>query len=404
MTQEPPIASRPNHTLGPKSSASVPTVGTKIGIITHYMPPHIGGIEIVADHLFRAYKTGGCEVQWLASRVPSSSATREDGRIRVACLNWLEKFGIPRPIWGLSALSGVLGMVKWADVLHVHDCLYPGSIWGVSLGRLFKKPVILSQHVGFIFYPSRFVNFIEEMAYRFVGRPVLGSATCIVAATPTAQGFLPGLLSGIAKHLHYIPNGIDTDRFRPVPPAKREQIRQELGLPTATAALGLVLFVGRLVEKKGIDLIIEVSRRLPKYHFLLIGEGTLQPPASDNITWLPFVAPERIHLAYQAVDVFLLPSHGEGFPVAVLEAMSTGLPVIVSKQESFAKRLEKEEAGLLVERRTADLCDALIRVFQEPGLAVSLGRKARKLVEQHWSTATMAREYLHLIVNLTRKI
>jgi D-inositol-3-phosphate glycosyltransferase len=213
---------------------------------------------------------------------------------------------------------------------------------------------------------------------------------------------VPELLSGMHKPLHYIPNGIDTDRFRPVPPAVREQIRRELDLPAAASASNLVLFVGRLVEKKGIDLVIEVSRRLPEYHFLIVGEGPLQPPASDNITWLPFVAPERMHLAYQAAEVFLLPSHGEGFPVAIQEAMATGLPVIVSKGEFFAKFIEQEKAGLLVERHAADLSEALSRVFHEPELAVSRGRRAREVVVQHWSTATMAGEYLHLIEYLTR--
>jgi glycosyltransferase involved in cell wall biosynthesis len=267
---------------------------------------------------------------------------------------------------------------------------------------LLKKPVILSQHIGFICYSRKFINFIEEMAYRLIGKTVLRSATSIAAATPSAQNFLPGLLSGIARPINHIPNGIDTDRFRPVPPGEREQIRQALGLPMGISRL--VLFVGRLVEKKGISLVIEVSRRLPEYHFLLIGEGPLRPPASDNVTWLPFVAPERMHLAYQAADVFLLPSHGEGLPVAVQEAMATGLPIIVSKEESFAKLLEKEKAGLLVERSAASLSGALIQVFQEPGLAVSLGRNARKLVMEKWGIEIMVKEYLFLIKNLTKKI
>jgi D-inositol-3-phosphate glycosyltransferase len=402
MIREHPIAARPSRPSGLVSSASALNAGMKIGIITHYMPPHIGGIEIVADYLFRAYLAEGCEVRWIASRVPSSTAASEDGRIRVACLNWLEQFGIPLPIWGLSAMSAVLRLVKWADVLHVHDCLYPGSIWGVGLGRLLKKPVILSQHIGFICYSRKFINFIEEMAYRLIGKTVLRSATSIAAATPSAQNFLPGLLSGIARPINHIPNGIDTDRFRPVPPGEREQIRQALGLPMGISRL--VLFVGRLVEKKGISLVIEVSRRLPEYHFLLVGEGPLRPPASDNVTWLPFVAPERMHLAYQAADVFLLPSHGEGLPVAVQEAMATGLPIIVSKEESFAKLLEKEKAGLLVERSAASLSGALIQVFQEPGLAVSLGRNARKLVMEKWGIEIMVKEYLFLIKNLTKKI
>ena len=78
----------------------------KIGIVTHYMPPHIGGIELVADSLYRAYLAAGFEARWVAAREPKTAPAREDGRIRVRCWNGLEsKLGVPWPVLGLEGLQ-----------------------------------------------------------------------------------------------------------------------------------------------------------------------------------------------------------------------------------------------------------------------------------------------------------
>src|ERR1700674_3602614 len=108
----------------------------KIGLITHYMPPHMGGIERVADMLFAAYAHRGFEVRWVASRDPAESPVREGGRVRVPCWNGLEHWLlVPVARCGLSAWREVRSLARWAYLLHVHDCLYPGSSLGLAFGR-----------------------------------------------------------------------------------------------------------------------------------------------------------------------------------------------------------------------------------------------------------------------------
>jgi len=339
----------------------------------------------------------GCEVRWIASRVPGTSAEYEDARIRVNCLNWFEQYGIPWPIWGLAAARKVWQLVKWADVLHVHDCLYLGSILSVYLGERFNKPVILTQHIGFVDYHHKFINLIESSAYKIIGKKVLRGATSIVLATPSAWDFVSDLLKGVPASAQKIPNGIDTERFRPATMAERQDARKMLAVPEPAA---VVLLVGRLVEKKGVHLFYEVSRGLPEYHFLLVGEGPLQPPKLKNLTWLPFVLPEQMHLVYQAADVFMLPSHGEGFPVAVQEAMAAGLPVLVSKGEPFAVLLDQEKACLAVERTALSLSKAVVEIFKNGELVVSLGKRSRELVVREWSFESMVKKYINLIKEL----
>ena len=136
----------------------------------------------------------------------------------------------------------------------------------------------------------------------------------------------------------------------------------------------------------------------------MVGDGPLRPPVLENLTWLPYVPQERMDLVYQASDVFLLPSQGEGFPVAVHEAMAAGMPVIVSKGEPFADILKQEGAGLPVERKASALSEAIIQVFEASGLAASLGKSARELAVQNCSVHTMGTRYLRIIQKLTEKI
>jgi glycosyltransferase involved in cell wall biosynthesis len=366
----------------------------RVAIVTHYMPPHIGGIELVAESLFGAYKSLGFEVRWIASRAPRDAASVEGSRIRVACWNWLENnMGVPWPVWGPQGFRQLSRLVEWADVIHVHDCLYLGSALAVLLARRKNKKTLLSQHIGFISYRSSLLNIIERFAYKTVGRSVAGSASRLVYSTRAAEEFMEGLLKGRPVYSQAIPNGIDTDRFRPPAPEERASSRKELGLGDSER---VVLFVGRLVEKKGVDIFLRVCRLMPSVKFLLVGDGPLAEDISrsrENLVWRPSVPPESMDKVYKSADMLLLPSHGEGLPLSVQEAMSCGLPVVVSRGESFARALEREAACICVERDAPAIKETLTRLFDDLELREGTSARARGLALREWSLAAMARRY-----------
>lgn len=377
----------------------------RIGIVTHYMPPHIGGIELVADSLFRAYLAAGFEARWVAAREPTHAAAREDGRVRVGCWNGLErKLGVPWPIPGVEGMRELKRLVRWADLLHVHDCLYAASGAATLLARRARKPVMLSQHIGFVKYPFAFLNGVEHLANRTLGRAVLRGATHVVFCTKTAEQFAWPFLKGRTGKTSFIPNGIDTDLFKPPTPQERRCARKNLKLPESTR---VALFVGRLVEKKGVDVLAELIRRTPSHLFLIVGDGPLRakiPAAgSENVQWLPAVAPEAMAGIYQAADVFLLPSHGEGLPLSVQEAMAAGLPVIVSRDEPFTTMLEDENACLATERTPAAFQDSIEMLARDPELSARLAARSRELAVQEWSLDVMTARYEALIHELMEK-
>ena len=376
----------------------------RIAIVTHYMPPHIGGIELLAESLYQAYIAAGHEVRWIASRAPAVTASREEGRIRVGCLNVLErKLGVPWPVWGAEGARELSRLIEWADVLHIHDCLYMGSALAVLLARRRHVPVLLTQHIGFVRYSLAVLNAIERFANYTLGRAVLRGASHLVFATPAAEEFVSSLLNGRPDNATTIPNGIDTNRFRPATSAERAEAREDLKLPGSSQ---VVLFVGRLVEKKGINHVVEACRQMDSHHFLVVGEGpmkSLLPTGSRNLTWLPHVPPEDMHKIYRAADVFLLPSHGEGLPIAVQEAMAAGLPIIISKDEIFAAAIEREGACIAIERTAGAISEALMLLDEKPESKLDLTRRARVMAEREWSLNSMAKRYLKIMSEIARK-
>ena len=371
----------------------------KIGLVTHYMPPHHGGIERVAETLFSGYARADMDVRWVASRAPATEPIRQDQRVRVACCNVLESvLGVPVPLWGRQGWRELSALVGWADALHVHDCLYPGSAVAVMLARRAGKPVLLSQHVGFVRYRSPVLNWTQHAAYATLGRAVLRHVSWLVLATPTAVNHVAALLGQYARHASTIPNGIDISRFRPATSSERRLARQRLGLPPQGP---VVLVVGRLVEKKGIRLVAAMSRQLPGIHFLIVGDGPLrhvlrQRPA--NVTWVPAIVTERMSECYFAADCLLLPSHGEGLPLVVQEAMACGLPVVISQDEPFAVDLGRLNVCALAPRTVSAMAEQVVEVLTDSGSR--LGLRARAHVDSEWSAAAMVGRYVALLHQL----
>lgn len=196
------------------------------------------------------------------------------------------------------------------------------------------------------------------------------------------------------------PIGIDTSRFRPATPEERRVARTRLGLPLDTK---LVLFAGRLVEKKGLPIVIQASRRLPMAHVLVLGDGPLRsllPDAAPNITWCRGVSADRMHECYRAADCLLLPSHGEGLPLVVQEAMASGLPVVISEDEPYAESLIPLDVCVAAPR-TADAMARRVREVLTGGGMESLGARARSFAEERWSVNTMVNRYGALLEDLT---
>jgi glycosyltransferase involved in cell wall biosynthesis len=371
----------------------------RVGLVSGYMPPHLGGVETIGEILFQGYRVRGLAVRWLSSRAPRGSPGQEGDRVRVPCCNLAEELlGVPVPVWGRRGWAAARALAAWADVLHVLECLYVGNAMAVAAARRRGTPVLLTQNVGLVHYRLPLLDAIQRVAYATLGRAVLRRVSHVVVATPAAEPLVAWLAPGVPPERSSFPIGVDTERFRPPSGAERRAARTRLGLPPDPP---VVLFAGRLVEKKGVALALEIAAHLAPARLLVVGDGplrTLVQAAGDRVTWRPGVGAEQMAAYYHAADCLVLPSHGEGLPLVVQEAMAAGLPVVVSADEPYAAPLVREGVCAGAERTPAAMAAGVRAVLSPAGL--DLGRRARRHAEIHWSAGRMVDRCVALLERL----
>jgi glycosyltransferase involved in cell wall biosynthesis len=271
------------------------------------------------------------------------------------------------------------------------------------LGRLLRLPVFATFQGGTA-GASRLERPIRPLALRWCAGLIVGASGEL--ARVQSKYTLP------PSKLAHIPNPIDVQAK---PPLDRDQARERLGIdPNAR----VVVWHGRVqIELKGLDTLLESWRLVRDARagvpllLLLVGGGNdaeelrrlLKASGLDNVRWIDRFIVDRDELLQYlaAADVSTLPSRSEGFPVAALEAMACGLPVVAAEVNGIADMLEGGEAsgGVVVPPGDAGaLAGALGRLLDDEGLRRELGARARHRVEQRFSFETVGRQLREFMV------
>lgn len=175
-----------------------------------------------------------------------------------------------------------------------------------------------------------------------------------------------------------ISNGVNTREFKPINVKKESDV---------------ILFVGRLVELKGVRGLIEAARELPQYQFWFVGKGPLDELINlPNTKSLGFKTRNELIGLYNKATICCFPSHVDNKPLVGLEALACGKPVIAT-QLGFSEYIENEKDGLIIEPKNAkQLKAAIVKLMKDPALRQVLSQNARKkalrydwleLVNQH---------------------
>ncbi len=202
--------------------------------------------------------------------------------------------------------------------------------------------------------------------------------------------------AGLSRH-RLLPNGVDTERFRP-DPALRQRLRAELGLAPTDP---VVLLVARLHPVKDPALFLSVGRAvrriLPTARFWLVGSGPLAASLEAELAARPdpglWLAGERedIPALLAAADLVLLTSHSEGLSNTILEAMAAGLPVLALDVGGNRELIRNGENGFLLQSRDpAKIAAIVVHVLQNQVLASKLGASGRRRAEAEFSLDQLA--------------
>lgn len=324
------------------------------------MLPHLGGLETVVGAETRGLHARG----WPVSVVSSGTGTRvEDGvrTVRVRAWNGLEdRYGVPFPLFSPRLVPVLVREVRRADVVHVHDVLYVTS-WVAALCCLvLRTPYVVHRHVGFVHHSSALVRLVQGVVLATFGRLVLRGARTVLAIDEHVATGLPGAV--------VLGNGVDTSRFQPRPASHRDK-------PVA-------LFVGRFVPKKGFDVVAAAAG--DEYEIAFAGGE--RPPGVDDprLRFLGAVPAASMPDVYASADVMIIASVGE-CPLTVLEAMASGLPVLLREDPALHSPWTSGPGVRFVDMDAGELAATLRDVVSEPDKMRRIGAEGAAFVRASYS-------------------
>lgn len=343
-------------------------------MVCHYYPPHVGGIEIVAFNEAKRLAALGNDVTVVTSRTrgdPPSGMYDGVRVVRVPALNILEARGVPYPVFAPTLLWHLWRAVRQADVVHIHDVFYMSSLSAALTAHILRRPTVITQHVALVPHPNRLVTMLERTVYKTGGLWTLRRSRQVIIINGMVRQFLTRL--GVpADKLVEINNGVDTELFRPPSAREKQAARRAFGLPGKAF---IVLFIGRSVPKKGFDLV----RQAANSQYVTVyagGETTWQPQAHERFLG-KLTQPELARL-YQAANLFVLPSTGEGFPLTAQEAMASGLPAILRYDRGYDRyKLTAQEVVFLQDAKAATLKRLVAGLEHDATRRQAMARQAR---------------------------
>ncbi len=408
----------------PDLAASAPRSGTpslpgegrglRIAFFTDSFEPTNDGVAKVTSTLAAELGRRGHRVTVFTVRSPGQPRfeVRTDG-VRI------HRFGsAAAPSYPQYRIAVAPWAVAWSrpefDLVHIHTPGFVGLAgwlaarrWGVpSVGTYHTNLTELLRGVGrtgasrtFFRAWSRFSIDLCRHCSRATAPSAASRTDLLRAARPAAER--PPLV---------IPNGVDTERFRPG--VRTPDWRERLGI----GEVPVLLFLGRLTHDKGVARFLSAIDRLDRdrpWLALVGGEGPLRPSLErragsdpsrpDRLRYLGPVPEEEKPALLAQSQLFVLPSLSDTSSVALLEAMASGVPSVVTRFGGPAEIARSSSVGLVVDPRDpARMAEAISQLLGDPVLGRSFSRRGRAWVLEHASAGAMAREYVDCYRSLLR--
>ncbi len=276
------------------------------------------------------------------------------------------------------------------------------AFFGIPCGYIAKKlglPYIVSLRGSDVpFYNERF-NFLDKLFFRRMSKRIWEGAEKVVA--------LSNDLSNLAKktssdqEIIIIRNGINTQEFCP----NEETLKKEETFN--------ILFVGRLIERKGaiyaLSAFRDLSKKYPNARLLIVGEGPMKDEyekfvrknnLSEKVVFLGIVNHCEIAKIYQKSHVFILPSLSEALGNVTQEALASGLPIITT--DTGASELMSENGFIIRKKNSQDIYDSLEKIISDENLRQEMSGKSRKLAEE-MSWSENAKKYFEILEEVSKK-
>lgn len=362
----------------------------KILIVISYFHPHRGGAEQQAVLLAAELQRRGLAVDVLTRHFPGLPRRETVMGVPVhraiATMPWCKLFGIS---YFFSCLLFFMKHRRTYDIIQCYILQGYHCPAAMVMKHLFGKKVIMRVSATGPLSDFRLVR--QGLGGDFFLRFVSAADNVIVLCSQSQQEALAAGFS--PEQIVRIPNCVDTAVFAP---------------PPKPAVSGNILFAGRLDKMKGVDVLLasiaELRARGVTCCCTIVGDGPSKKELEQRAAALAlngqvvFTGPRPDIVSYlHQASAFVLPSHSEGMPNVILEAMACGLPIVATAVGGIPDIIQNGRNGLLIPPGdAAALAAALAALLNDADLAARLGSQARSDAECRYSITSVVDRYLML--------
>ncbi len=353
----------------------------------------MGGVETVVHELAHRLARRHHVVVLTSAVAGNEGRSVENGVVvwRLPVLRVLDRFGVPFPVPTGQWIRAAISELKDAEVLHAHGSLYATSLIASWISKRFEKPLVVTEHVGIVAYRSIALRALQRAAWLVVAPLVLRRARVALALNARVCAMLERWFPRIRTL--FTVNGVDTEGFRPLTAEQTRAIRSSLGIPNERPA---VLVVARDSVKKNIATILAI----PREEFTLVTCGAIRNLQAPRVRDLGVVPRNKMPEVYASADILMHAGEGEGFPLAVQEAMASGLPVLLRRDQGYGQAVPSHA---LQEYEPGNEVEALQTLLRSSSVRHELSLRGRRHAETAWSWDAVVATHEALYLEVLRR-
>ncbi len=366
------------------------------------MKPTLGILLNLGDS-FKTYKKSGRDIHWKNNYLtyyPKAfqkplvfSYQKENNPFPKLITLYPNNFKLPRFIYTFLTPFLYFKQFKSCQVLRVKQML---GVWPAVIAKLiFKTPVVSTYGYDYFHFAKKeghkfllpFIKLTEIIGLKLSDKVIV-----------TNQAMYKKVKQIISESkLVLLPNGVNPQVFKPKLKPTSKTIK--------------ILSIGRLVYQKNLSSLIKAVAKLDQsIELIIVGQGSLEAKLfklskklNINLTHLRFLPHNQLPQLYQSADIFCLPSHYEGSPKVLLEAMACGLPCVVADKPFSQFIITHRQNGLLVKNAPSDLAQGISQLINQPQLAARLGKNARQTIINQFNNKKIIKKEINFLLSFTNE-
>ncbi len=385
----------------------------KILIVVPSLGSVYGGTSKIAIELAQALGKQNIEVDLVTTDANGST------RLNVPLHTWVDEknYRIKYfPYWGWDDYKVSWSLTKWLfqnitnyDLVHTIAVFSIPNLIAHWLCQVNSIPYVMNPQGMLEPWALSYKAWKKRIYYNLIEKPVLQRANAIQMLSSSEAKNVETLK--LKTPTIIIPNGLHRQDFEklPNPELFYEQFPD-------TRNKNLILFLGRIDPKKGLDLLAiafgRIHAQFPETHLIIAGPDNIGflPTAKEYfanagcleaVTFTGMLTGSLKYAALAAANIYVAPSYSEGFSMSVLEGMASGLPCIITTGCNFPEAA-KANAAYVVDIDADAITNALIQCLQSPQQAKEIGTRARQLIFEQYTWDSIAKKLIQVYTTIIK--